>query len=106
MWGEGDWIVRREIWRSRPWLGTTVRVVIDRDDLLASYLPSGTPFGFPDGDWPGGEHPWKGRGAWQGHGVLMAGRRWWDDRWRDFEPDPAWVVPGLPHGWDAIVPRA
>lgn len=193
MWGEGDWIVRREVWGGKPWLGTVVRVVEDRPDLLVSYLPSGAPFGFPDGDWPGGRHPWHGRTSWEGHGVLMlqrpreshaiwhfweepgrrfagwyvnfqrpfertvvgydtldleldiwipesrdwewkdaevldervregrftqaevdgvrrdgelvatdldAGRRWWDERWRDFVPDPGWEVPDLPAGWD------
>lgn len=74
MWEEGDWIVRREIWRGKPWLGTVVRVIEDRGDLLVSYLPTGAPFGFPDGDWPGGRHPWHGRGGWEGHGVLMLQR--------------------------------
>jgi hypothetical protein len=195
MWGPGDWIVRREIWRGRPWLGTLVHVVEDRPDLLVTYLPTGAPFAFPDGEWPGGRHPWHGRGGWEGHGVLMlhrpgdvhaiwlfwsepgrtfagwyvnlqrpfvrtavgydtqdleldiwipdgeawqwkdrdeldtrvaegrftreevaeilvegdriaaeldAGRRWWDERWRDFEPDPGWAAPGLPAGWDEL----
>ncbi len=31
---------------------------------------------------------------------LDAGRRWWDERWCSFEPDPAWVVPALPRGWE------
>jgi len=172
-----------------------VRVVEDTPGLLASYLPTGAPFGFPSGTWPGGRHPWHDRGAWEGHGVLMlqrpgdryavwhfweepdrtfagwyvnmqrpfertaigydtldleldiwipdggawqwkdleqlearvrdgrftpqeveeiraeglrivadldAGRRWWDDRWRHFVPDPGWEAPGLPAGWDAV----
>ena len=29
VWGEGDWIVRREICLGRPWLGTVVRVIED-----------------------------------------------------------------------------
>ena len=195
MWGEGDWIVRREIWRGKPWLGTVVRVVEDRPDLLASYLPAGAPFGFPDGDWPGGRHPWHGREGWEGHGVLMlqrpdeshaiwhfwegadrrfagwyvnfqrpfartaigydsldleldiwipaggdwqwkdaevlddrvregrftqdevdrvrrdgermaveldAGRRWWDENWSEFVPEPDWQAPDLPAGWDGV----
>ena len=195
MWGEGDWIVRREVWRGKPWAGTVVRVVEDSPGLLVSYLPTGAPFGFPDGDWPGGRHPWHGRAGWEGHGVLMlqrpdeshaiwhfweeperrfagwyvnfqrpyvrttvgydtldleldiwipangnggwhwkdaevlddrvregrftqeevdrvrrdgermaedldAGRRWWDERWSEFDPDPGWKAPGLPAGWD------
>src|SRR5947208_549552 len=63
VWGEGDWIVRREIWRGKPWMGTVVRVIVDRPDLLVSYLPTAAPFGFPDGDWPGGRHPLHGRPA-------------------------------------------
>ena len=199
MWGEGDWVVRREIWRGKPWLGTIVRIVEDRPDLLVSYLPEGAPFSFPDGDWPGGRHPWHGRAGWQGHGVLMlqrpgdsyaiwhfwegaerrfagwyvniqrpftrtavgydtqdleldiwipdgrswewkdmdaladrvregrftreevetikaegyriagdldAGRRWWDERWRDFAPEPGWEPPTeFPTDW-AMAPTA
>jgi len=195
VWGEEDWVVRREIWRGKPWMGTIVRIVEDRPGLLVSYLPERAPFGFPDGDWPGGLHPWHGRGGWQGHGVLMlqrpgeshgiwhfweepgrrfagwyvniqrpftrtpigydtedleldiwipdggswqwkdldaledrvrdgrftrdeveaikaeglriaadldAGRRWWDERWRDFQPEPGWEPPAeLPAGWNA-----
>ena len=71
----GEAIVRREVWRGKPWLGTVVFVVEDTPDLLASYLPEGSPFGFPKGNWPGdGRHPWHGRGAWEGHGVLMLQR--------------------------------
>lgn len=75
-WQWGDAIVRREIWRGRPWLGTVVFVVEDSPDLLVSYLPEGAPFGFPAGTWPGptGRHPWHGRGASEGHGVLMLQR--------------------------------
>ena len=75
-WERGEPIVRREVWRDRPWLGTVVFVVEDRPDLLVSYLPEGAPFAFAEGDWPGptGQHPWHGRGAWEGHGVLMLQR--------------------------------
>jgi hypothetical protein len=74
-WRVGEAIVRREVWRGKPWLGTIVLVVEDTPDLLATYLPEGSPFGFPEGDWPGeGRHPWHGRGAWEGHGVLMLQR--------------------------------
>lgn len=74
MWRPGQAIVRRELWRGRPWLGTTVRVVADEPHELAVYLQEGAPFAFPDGDWPGGRHPWHGRGGWEGHGVLMLQR--------------------------------
>jgi Protein of unknown function (DUF402) len=75
-WRPGQAIVRREILHGRPWLATMVFVVSDEPDLLVSYLPEGSPFGFPEGDWPtpDGLHPWHGRAAWQGHGVLMLQR--------------------------------
>jgi len=40
---------------------------------LVSYIPVGSPFGFPDGKWPtpNGRHPWSDRRHWQGHGCLM-----------------------------------
>lgn len=67
--------MRREVWHGKPWLGTIVFVVEDTPDLLASYLPERSPFGFAEGDWPGdGRHPWHGRGVWEGHGVLMLQR--------------------------------
>lgn len=68
--------MRRETWRGRPWLGTVVFVVEDGPELLVTYMPEGATFGFPDGAWPGttGRHPWHGRGAWEGHGVLMLQR--------------------------------
>ena len=177
-------------------MGTMVRVVEDSPGLLASYLPTAAPFGFPDGEWPGnGRHPWHGRSSWEGHGVLMlqrpgdshaiwhfwgdpertfagwyvniqrpfartpigydtldleldiwipacgnwewkdldvlddrvregrftheeveaikvegfriaaeldAGRRWWDERWSAFVPDPGWEASDLPAGWERI----
>lgn len=69
-WRPGDVIVRREVWRGQPWAGLAMTVVRDEPDVLALYLAEGTGFAFPDGDWPGGGHPWHGRGAWTGHGVL------------------------------------
>lgn len=73
-WRPGEVIVRREVWHGRPWAGSTVRVVRDEAELLVTYTPEGTPFAFPDGDWPGGRHPWYGRSAWRGHGVLALHR--------------------------------
>jgi hypothetical protein len=92
VWREGDWIVRREVWRGKPWLATVVRVIEDRPELLVSYLPTEAPFGFPDGEWPGGRHPWHGRAAWEGHGVLMLQRpgeahaiwHFWEEPGRSF----------------------
>jgi len=75
-WKPGESVVRREVLRDKPWLATTVLVVADEPDLLASYIPEGAPFGFPEGEWPttNGLHPWHGRGLWEGHGVLMLQR--------------------------------
>ena len=56
-----------------PWCATTVVVVADEPDLLASFLPEGAPFVFAH-EHPLGDHPWLGRPAWQGHGVLMLQR--------------------------------
>ncbi len=80
-WRPGQVIVRREVWHGRVWSGVPVIVVEDLPDRLALYLPEGAPFGFPDGRWPGGRHPWHGREAWHGHGVLMLHR-----------PDDAYAV--------------
>ena len=69
MWSEGERILRREV-RNDGWSWAEMPVVVVRDepDLLATYLAEGTGFTFP----PGPEtHPWAGRGAWEGHGVLM-----------------------------------
>ena len=39
--------------------------------------------------------------------MLDRGEKWWDDRWTEFEPDPAWRAPAFPPGWeDAPVPPA
>jgi hypothetical protein len=73
-WRPGEVIVRREVWHGSPWAGSTVRVVRDDAELLVTYTPEGTPFAFPDGDWPGGRHPWHGRSSWSGHGVLALHR--------------------------------
>jgi hypothetical protein len=57
-----------------PYAALPVVVVHDEPGLLAVYLPEGARFGFNDGDWPCGPHPWRRYGAWQGHGVLMLHR--------------------------------
>lgn len=72
-WAPGERIVRREVWRGRPWLATVAIVVEDEPDLLATYLPEEAPFAFPPSA-DGRPHPWLGRRRWQGHGVLMLQR--------------------------------
>ena len=60
----------------RVWLRFPVLVVRDDPGLLATYVPEGTPFEFPEGSWPtsNGRHPWHGRERWKGHGLLMLQR--------------------------------
>lgn len=197
-WSEGDWVVRREVLSKGPWMGLLVKIVEDNDNYLISYIPEGSPFGFPAGDWPisGGKHPWADRSCWQGPGCLMIqqpgtahavwhfwnapdrefacwyinlqepfrrtsigydtqdleldlvvypddqwvlkdeelldvrvaegrwtaarardiraigkqlaasldlGERWWPLEYRDWQPDPEWVVPDrLPDGWESV----
>lgn len=69
----GQPIVRRDVLRQGPWLGQVVYVVEDSDRALVTYLPEGSPFGCPPGDWPTpkGRHPWHEKGHWRGHGPLM-----------------------------------
>lgn len=35
---------------------------------------------------------------------LDAGRRWWDESWADWEPDPSWVAPAFPDGYRTLQP--
>ena len=37
--------------------------------------------------------------------MLDRGERWWADSWTAFTPDPGWVTPAFPAGWeDAAIP--
>ena len=71
----------------------------------------------PDGSWSYKDDEeldgWIERGRWTPAEVaeiraegarlgaeLEAGRRWWDERWAEWEPDPAWPAPELPEDWD------
>jgi hypothetical protein len=70
LWQPGAEIVWRERWRGRTYAALPVRVVLDSREQTAVYLGEGTAFGFDE--WPfEGDHPWKTRGAWTGHGVLI-----------------------------------
>ncbi len=95
-WAPGDEVEWREIWRGRVLGVLPLRVVADREDLLAVYNAEGTPFAFPE-QWPWAErHPWEERGRWEGHGALVLWRqgdaceRWWSDEWAQWRPPPAW----------------
>lgn len=73
MWQPGDPIVRREVWRGRPvgaWAGIVVR---DDDELLALWMPEGSPLEMTD-DFFGAPHPWHGKRRWRGPGVLQLQR--------------------------------
>jgi hypothetical protein len=72
-WQPGDEVVRREVWRGKPWMAGANIVVADEPDLLVTYLPEGAEFSFTEVP-ELGPHPWAGRGAWAGHGVLMLQR--------------------------------
>lgn len=36
--------------------------------------------------------------------ALDAGRRWWDESWARWSPDPSWTAPELPPGWADLPP--
>jgi hypothetical protein len=73
-WQQGDQIVRRELCLGRPWLGQAAIVVEDSDELLGLYIAEDSALAYPDGQWPGGRHPWHGKERWRGHGVLQLQR--------------------------------
>lgn len=73
-WQPGEQVVRRELCLGRPWLGQPAIVVRDADDLLALFVAEGSELAYPEGDWPGGLHPWHGKERWRGHGVLQLQR--------------------------------
>ena len=73
----------------------------------------------PDGAWEFKDDEelegWIERGRWTPEEIaairaegarvaseLQAGRRWWDDAWAAWEPDPSWPAPVLPERWDAL----
>jgi hypothetical protein len=73
MRARGEPIVRREVWRGIPKVGWGGIVVEDTLDLLALFMPEGSPFGFAD-DFFGAPHPWSHHDRWEGHGVLQLQR--------------------------------
>ena len=72
-WRRGQTIVHREIWRGVPWLASPVIVVEETPELLVTYLPEEAPLAFPPSA-DGRPHPWHGKRAWAGHGVLTLRR--------------------------------
>jgi hypothetical protein len=69
----GEAIVRREVWHGEPKVAWGGSVVVDEPDLLALYMPSGSPLAFAD-EFFGEPHPWSHRSRWEGHGVLQLQR--------------------------------
>jgi Protein of unknown function (DUF402) len=193
-WQAGDAIVRRDVWHGCPMVAWGGTVVQDAPDLLALYMPEGSPLRFAP-DFFGAPHPWSYTDRWRGHGVLQlqrpgemhsvwvfwegedrafagwyinlqepfrrtplgvdtqdleldivlppdgswrykddeqmerwvkrgrwtpaemaairgeanrigrqleSGRRWWQDEWMSWEPDPQWPQPTLPAAWDRL----
>jgi Protein of unknown function (DUF402) len=97
-WSPADVVVRREVWRGRPWLANPLYVVEDSGELLVLYQPEGSPWGFGAGDdWPtaSGRHPYDGRTGWVGEGPLGLHR--------PGEPFAVWAYWGRPDraflGW-------
>jgi len=68
----GQTVVRREVIRGELWFAYPSICVQDDGDLLVTYLPPGSPFAFPDGEFPAGRHPWEiaGHRSWGGHGMV------------------------------------
>lgn len=90
----GDPIVRREVWHGEPKVAWGGILVEDTPDLLALYMPGGSPLAFAD-DFFGEPHPWAHRDRWEGHGVLQLQR--------PGEMHAVWVFRHGPdrefHGW-------
>ena len=69
----GEPIVRREVWRGEPRVAWGGIVVEDTPELLALYMPEGSPLAFAE-DFFGAPHPWSHKDRWKGHGVLQLQR--------------------------------
>ena len=65
--------MHREVWRGAPWCAFPVVVVEDSPELLVTYLPEESPFVFPPSA-DGRPHPWAGKRAWHGNGMLALRR--------------------------------
>ena len=76
-WSYGGVAVRREVLKHHVWMTYPTYVVHDDEDLLVTYLASGSPFTFPDWPFDRWEHPWQAAGHtfWHGHGKLLLHRR-------------------------------
>ena len=89
-WERGDIVVRRDVWRGRPWVGVAAIVISDDPGLLALYVPEGAEIAVVDT----GPivHPWSDTRAWEGHGIVVLHRPgdaysvnvFWDGPAREF----------------------
>ncbi|MGW1376151.1 DUF402 domain-containing protein [Streptomyces sp. NPDC002446] len=71
----GEVVIRREILDGREWLLYPVRVIVDRDDLLAVHLARGTPLTYGKGPFRWGPHPWQRIGdTWQSDDLVQLQR--------------------------------
>ena len=61
------------MWRGEPKVGWAGIVVEDAPELLALYMPEGSPLAFA-ADFFGEPHPWSRKDRWEGHGVLQLQR--------------------------------
>jgi Protein of unknown function (DUF402) len=73
-WRFGDVIARRDLWRGIPWVGTAAIVIQDEPELLAVYVAEGAEIAVLDGDSYPIAHPWRGKRAWAGHGIVILSR--------------------------------
>ena len=64
--------MHREVWRGAPWSAFPVVVVEDTPELLVT-LPARVPFAPPPSA-DGRPHPWAGKRAWHGNGMLALRR--------------------------------
>lgn len=85
----------------------------DTQDLELDFLV------YPSGDWEIKDaevlDERVAEGRWDAHRVsevrslgariaerLRAGERWWPLEYRDWRPEPDWLVPELPDGWESV----
>jgi hypothetical protein len=61
------------VWRGTPTAAWGGVVVVDEAELVALYMPEGSPLRFAP-DFFGAPHPWSHKDRWHGHGVLQLQR--------------------------------
>lgn len=79
-WSAGDQIVWRIIWKDEDELAEAQRVGLVSATEAAAIRAEGE----------------------RVIGLIQAGNPPWDLGWASWRPDPAWLVPELPAGWDQV----